>query len=179
MNGMIDVFIYIIFLCGNNTCAYNTNTTNIDFNSTDFSTVMQQVINNSVNGNSVFIKCGDYYQHTSIIISSNLNIKGESTGGLSCSKIFADNGIGPQFNITLGKVSMTSLTLSHKGGQRNNPSDDGILLNNAGRVLIDNIFISDQYNGIHLKSAGLITIQNSEIRNSINDQILLEGNQAA
>lgn len=157
---MVGEASYIIFIDGTRIYAKNGTTGEIMFSSPDASNVINQAISRLPNGGRIFIQSGKYSLNKTILINKpNILLEG-SYGGtrltttLNIPLIEVDKPTG---NVNLGsKISNFVL----RGSGRGNLNANGIYVNNAWGLDLENLIIGDCRNGIFVWMNGIKTIKN-------------------
>lgn len=137
-------------------------------------TRIQDAIDDSSNGDIIFVYQGDYYEN--INVYKSINLIGENR---EYTIIYGD-GKASVINFTTDWVYLNGFSIGHSGENRydaaitlfssNNVicnniisnNQNGLYLENAGNNLVSNNIISENYNGIFLNSS-----KNNTIRNNI------------
>ena len=108
-------------------------------------TVIQWAIDNSSDGDTVFVYNGTYYEN--VLVNKTINLVGEDKN----MTIIDGGGIGDVIFISADWVNVSGFTIFNSGADL---GDAGIELNNVQNcTLIDNNISSNKYNGIYLYSS--------------------------
>ncbi len=136
----------------------------------DFATI-QEAINNAVDGDTIFVNAGTYYEH--VVVNKTLSLVGEDVR----TTIIDGNGTGHVINIVGDQVNVTGFTVQKSGNVHMPALDAGICLNgtegcnisenravdngfcgisllySSGNTITDNNLSSAGWGGIHLLSS--------------------------
>jgi len=127
----------------------------------DYSKI-QDAINASIDGDTVFVYSGTYYEH--VMVDKSIDLIGEDRGNTTID----GSGSGNVVNITKDWVNVTGFTITNSG---TDGMDAGIELNNVQNCRVFNNNVSKNRNGIHLSSSSNNTIAS----NTVSSNYLLTG----
>ena len=124
----------------------------------DFSTI-QEAINNAIDGDTVFVKAGTYYEH--VVVNKALMLVGEDV----TTTIIDGNETGRVISITSDNVSITGFTVQGGGGTMVPELDAGIYLSSTSHCNIHGNRLLENYVGI-IGSTKNATMSNNTIANN-------------
>jgi parallel beta-helix repeat protein len=135
-------------------------------------TFIQDAIDNSSDGDTVFVYNGTYYEHVKINIS--IILIGENKYSTI---IDADRTDGDTITIYADEVTITSFTIQHSGKQK---GDSGIKINSNHNTINDNIIRENGWilyyykqGGLYINNGSYNTIENNTIMNNRDTGIYL------
>jgi parallel beta-helix repeat protein len=147
----------------------------------DYYVTIQEAINNAVDGDTVFVKAGTYYEH--VVVNKTISLVGEDVD----TTIIDGNNTGHVINVITDNVSISGFTVRNSGNVHWPDLDAGICLNGTtGCVISENRVVDNGFAGISLLSSqynkiagnnvsgtgwGGIHLMNSS-RNTVFDNIL-------
>jgi parallel beta-helix repeat protein len=118
----------------------------------DYSTI-QEAINNAVDGDTVFVKTGIYYEH--VVVNKTLSLVGEDVSAT----IIDGNDAGHVVNVVSDNVSISGFTVQNSGSIHVPELDAGICLNGtAGCTISGNRLVDNGFAGISLLNSDQNTI---------------------
>lgn len=146
----------------------------------DYPTI-QEAVNGAVDGDTIFVEVGTYYEH--VVVNKTILLVGEDVS----TTIIDGGGIGHVVYVVRNNVSLTGFTVRNSGNVHMPDLDAGICLNGtrgcvlSGNCVVDNGFagisiLSSQYNKIDSNNVsdtgwGGIHLMNSS-RNTVTGNIL-------
>lgn len=125
----------------------------------DYSTI-QEAINNAVEGDTIFVKTGIYYEH--VVVNKTVSLVGEDVN----TTIIDGSGIGHVVVITGDGVGMTGFTVQNSGTAYH---ITGINLNNVNYCNISGNIMMNNEHGLEL--------HNFSYYNTISRNIIIENNK--
>jgi parallel beta-helix repeat protein len=121
-------------------------------------TSIQDAINASIDGDTVFVYNGTYYEN--VVVNKSLNLNGEDIN----TTIVNGGGSGDVVQVIAGLVNITGLNITNSGG---NSGDAGIELNNVQYCKIYNNNVSSNHQfGIYLQDSHQNNITGNRVMNN-------------
>jgi len=109
----------------------------------DYPTI-QEAINNAVDGDTVFVKAGTYYEH--VVVNKRLCLTGESR----TTTIIDGNKTGPVILVAANGVDLADFTI--RAGQNSHPITN-VLLESASECSIRHNILIDGFYGVYLNES--------------------------
>jgi parallel beta-helix repeat protein len=114
---------------------------------------IQEAINNAVDGDTIFVKAGTYYEH--VVVNKTVSLLGEDVSAT----IIDGNNTGHVVNVLSDNVSITGFTVQNSGSIHMPELDAGICLNGtAGCAISGNRLVDNGFAGISLLNSNQNTI---------------------
>ena len=126
----------------------------------DFPTI-QEAINNSVEGDTIFVTTGVYYEH--VVVNRSVSIVGEDVD----TTILDGNNTGHVMNVVSDNVTISGFTVQRAGSIDVPDLDAGICLNSAADCVVSgNRLIDNGFCGISLLNSQRNMIIENNVTNS-------------
>ena len=129
---------------------------------TDYPTI-QEAINHTNSGDTIFVYNGTYYEH--VIIDKSISL----VGGDRHSTIIDGGGTGNVISVTDNNVNINGFTIQNSGSTS---SDSGIYVISSGNNISHNT-ITNNKNGVYLYYSDNNTVSDNNVYSNYNDGIYL------
>ena len=132
-------------------------------------TLIQDAIDNAIDGDTIFVYNGTYYEH--IIINKSIILIGENKN----STIIDGNHSGTVVSITADLVTIKDLKIKNCGenlSYTTNNIDTIIEIQSKSNTILDNIITWDKFFGLFYNPLGIKIILYSDNNNILNNEIL-------
>jgi parallel beta-helix repeat protein len=127
-----------------------------------YSTI-QEAIDNAVDGDTISVRAGTYYEH--VVVSKTVSIVGEDASAT----IIDGNGTGNVFAVNKNSVNITGFTVQNSGRTLGNA---GLRFDNVGLCSISGNSICDNFAGIWFEESSRNLIAANDIIANIDDGIV-------
>jgi parallel beta-helix repeat protein len=129
----------------------------------DDSPTIQTAINDAVDGDTVLVRTGTYYEH--VVVNKTISLVGEDRN----TTIIDGNGTGHVIHVVRDHVTITGFTVQRGGSNAFPDLDAGICLNGtSGCIVTGNLLVDNGCFGLHLLNSDGNTVSgNTFLRNAL------------